>query len=92
MHWICLADLTSHDLPRGKSWLCLAMADCTRTRRVVQNMRARPVGQSQKPNLRGLTRTSVHQALQGCPHGNGEVSPKLTNNHRHTTLTQAGNP
>src|SRR5579859_7793509 len=38
------------DLPHGNSWLCLAMADCTRTRRVVQNMRARPVGQSQLPN------------------------------------------
>jgi len=38
VHWICLADLTSHDLPHGKSRLCLAMADCTRTRRVVQLM------------------------------------------------------
>jgi len=38
VNWICLADLTSHDLPLSKSWLCRAMADCTRTRRAVQLM------------------------------------------------------
>src|SRR3974377_567069 len=37
--WSCRADLTSHGLPNGRPRLCLAMADCTRTRRSVQDMR-----------------------------------------------------
>src|SRR5215469_18134187 len=36
--------------PNGQTRLCLAMADCTRTRRVVQNMRAAPTGQSEPSN------------------------------------------
>jgi len=50
VHWICLGRPDQPQLPEREPPLCRAMADCTRTRRIVQPMRDTPPGQSQPSN------------------------------------------
>jgi len=91
VHWICLADLTSHNRLAAATTVPGhgGLHQNTARRSEYESQAEWSIAEAQNP--RSLTGVSMHQALRGCPPGNSKVSPRLTNGHSHPAQTQTGN-